>query len=93
MQVTIARQLGLEPTTVGNFFMNARRRSMDKWRDDNSGASGGAGHSKNSDIAAMHHHNAMGSSMDLHDDDDDMDLKLSEQDADFELDQDEDDEM
>lgn len=34
MQVTIARQLGLEPTTVGNFFMNARRRSMDKWRDD-----------------------------------------------------------
>ncbi|KAH8283420.1 hypothetical protein KR054_012259 [Drosophila jambulina] len=36
MQVTIARQLGLEPTTVGNFFMNARRRSMDKWRDDDS---------------------------------------------------------
>lgn len=33
MQVTIARQLGLEPTTVGNFFMNARRRSHDKWRD------------------------------------------------------------
>lgn len=35
MQVTIARQLGLEPTTVGNFFMNARRRSMDKWKEDN----------------------------------------------------------
>lgn len=34
MQVTIARQLGLEPTTVGNFFMNARRRSMDKWKDE-----------------------------------------------------------
>lgn len=33
MQVTIARQLGLEPTTVGNFFMNARRRSMDKWKE------------------------------------------------------------
>ena len=32
--MTIARQLGLEPTTVGNFFMNARRRSMDKWRDE-----------------------------------------------------------
>lgn len=32
--MTIARQLGLEPTTVGNFFMNARRRSMDKWKDD-----------------------------------------------------------
>lgn len=47
MQVTIARQLGLEPTTVGNFFMNARRRSMDKWKDDamkrNGGAGGGGG--------------------------------------------------
>ena len=31
--MTIARQLGLEPTTVGNFFMNARRRSHDKWRE------------------------------------------------------------
>lgn len=38
MQVTIARQLGLEPSTVGNFFMNARRRSMDKWKDDNEGS-------------------------------------------------------
>lgn len=93
MQVTIARQLGLEPTTVGNFFMNARRRSMDKWRDDNSGASGAAGHAQKSDMTSMHHHNAMGSSMDLHDDDDDMDMKLSEQDGDFDLDQDEDDEM
>ena len=33
MQVTIAQQLGLEVATVSNFFMNARRRSMDKWRD------------------------------------------------------------
>ena len=40
MQVTIARQLGLEPSTVGNFFMNARRRSMDKWKDDNEGLPG-----------------------------------------------------
>lgn len=39
MQVTIARQLGLEPTTVGNFFMNARRRSMDKWKDETLGES------------------------------------------------------
>ncbi len=31
MQVSIARQLGLQPTTVGNFFMNARRRLHDKW--------------------------------------------------------------
>lgn len=37
MQVTIAKQLGLEPTTVGNFFMNARRRSMDKWKDEDGG--------------------------------------------------------
>jgi hypothetical protein len=38
MQVTIARQLGLEPTTVGNFFMNARRRSHDKWREGPDGS-------------------------------------------------------
>lgn len=42
MQVTIARQLGLEPTTVGNFFMNARRRSLDKWKEEG-GYGGGAG--------------------------------------------------
>ncbi|BFZ05000.1 hypothetical protein BsWGS_08039 [Bradybaena similaris] len=35
MQQTIAQQLGLEVTTVANFFMNARRRSLDKWQDDN----------------------------------------------------------
>ncbi|KAM7341243.1 homeobox protein onecut isoform 2-T7 [Cochliomyia hominivorax] len=46
MQVTIARQLGLEPTTVGNFFMNARRRSMDKWRDDD-GNTNISGHGTN----------------------------------------------
>jgi hypothetical protein len=38
MQVTIARQLGLDPSTVSNFFMNARRRSVDKWREDDSGS-------------------------------------------------------
>ena len=32
--MTIARQLGLDPSTVSNFFMNARRRSVDKWRED-----------------------------------------------------------
>ncbi|ODM98854.1 Hepatocyte nuclear factor 6, partial [Orchesella cincta] len=31
---------GLEPTTVGNFFMNARRRSMDKWKEETDGGSG-----------------------------------------------------
>ncbi|ESO02586.1 hypothetical protein HELRODRAFT_65724, partial [Helobdella robusta] len=31
MQNTIAEQLGLKPSTVANFFMNARRRSLDKY--------------------------------------------------------------
>uniref|UniRef100_UPI0035900AEA one cut domain family member 2-like isoform X1 n=1 Tax=Myxine glutinosa TaxID=7769 RepID=UPI0035900AEA len=34
MQLTIAQQLGLELSTVSNFFMNARRRSLDKWMDE-----------------------------------------------------------
>ncbi|KAG5839625.1 hypothetical protein ANANG_G00206910 [Anguilla anguilla] len=34
LQLTISHQLGLELTTVSNFFMNARRRSLDKWLDD-----------------------------------------------------------
>lgn len=37
--MTIARQLGLDPSTVSNFFMNARRRSVDKWREDSPSAS------------------------------------------------------
>ncbi|RWS15361.1 ONECUT DNA binding-like protein, partial [Dinothrombium tinctorium] len=39
MQITISQQLGLDLSTVGNFFMNARRRSQDKWLDDTSDAS------------------------------------------------------
>lgn len=39
LQLTIAQQLGLELATVSNFFMNARRRSLDKWVDDGSGHS------------------------------------------------------
>ena len=35
MQAAIAQQLGLEISTVANFFMNARRRSRDKWQDEN----------------------------------------------------------
>ncbi|XP_055690422.1 homeobox protein onecut isoform X2 [Lutzomyia longipalpis] len=66
MQVTIARQLGLEPTTVGNFFMNARRRSMDKWKDESDGK--GMCHGSLSP-GGTH-------SLDL-DDADDMDLELS----------------
>uniref|UniRef100_UPI00398EFC14 hepatocyte nuclear factor 6 n=1 Tax=Pristiophorus japonicus TaxID=55135 RepID=UPI00398EFC14 len=36
LQITISQQLGLELSTVSNFFMNARRRSLDKWLDDGS---------------------------------------------------------
>ncbi|XP_070830012.1 hepatocyte nuclear factor 6 [Chaetodon trifascialis] len=31
MQVTISQQLGLELSTVSNFFMNSRRRCSDRW--------------------------------------------------------------
>uniref|UniRef100_A0A8C2X2R7 One cut domain family member n=1 Tax=Cyclopterus lumpus TaxID=8103 RepID=A0A8C2X2R7_CYCLU len=31
MQITISQQLGLELSTVSNFFMNARRRCTDRW--------------------------------------------------------------
>uniref|UniRef100_A0A8C6UCW4 One cut domain family member n=1 Tax=Neogobius melanostomus TaxID=47308 RepID=A0A8C6UCW4_9GOBI len=34
MQLTISQQLGLEHSTVSNFFMNARRRSLDKWTEE-----------------------------------------------------------
>ncbi|PAA89415.1 hypothetical protein BOX15_Mlig000367g1 [Macrostomum lignano] len=34
MQATIAQQLCLEVSTVANFFMNARRRSLEKWQED-----------------------------------------------------------
>ena len=34
IQATIAEQLGLKVSTVGNFFMNARRRSIDKYTED-----------------------------------------------------------
>ncbi|KAG5275745.1 hypothetical protein AALO_G00124100 [Alosa alosa] len=41
MQITIAQQLGLEVSTVSNFFMNARRRCMDRWHDEHLGGSPG----------------------------------------------------
>lgn len=31
MQLTISQQLGLELSTVSNFFMNSRRRCPDRW--------------------------------------------------------------
>lgn len=40
MQITISQQLGLELSTVGNFFMNARRRSQDKWQDEDKSGKG-----------------------------------------------------
>uniref|UniRef100_A0A9L0RPZ0 One cut domain family member n=1 Tax=Equus caballus TaxID=9796 RepID=A0A9L0RPZ0_HORSE len=40
LQITISQQLGLELSTVSNFFMNARRRSLDKWQDEGSSNSG-----------------------------------------------------
>jgi len=45
IQATIAEQLGLKVSTVVNFFMNARRRSVDKYMDEtpSSSAGGGAG--------------------------------------------------
>lgn len=53
MQVTIARQLGLEPTTVGNFFMNARRRSMDKWKDEDPKAIAASNHLPEDIVVSM----------------------------------------
>lgn len=53
MQVTIARQLGLEPTTVGNFFMNARRRSMDKWKDEDPKSMGSSNHHPDDMVVGM----------------------------------------
>ncbi|EYC24498.1 hypothetical protein Y032_0013g1933 [Ancylostoma ceylanicum] len=45
MQLTISQQLGLDPTTVANFFMNARRRGHDQRPDDEtSTVSSGSSH-------------------------------------------------
>jgi len=43
IQATIAEQLGLKVSTVVNFFMNARRRSVDKYLDEAPASSGSAG--------------------------------------------------
>ncbi|KAK7945741.1 hypothetical protein WMY93_001469 [Mugilogobius chulae] len=37
MQLTISQQLGLELSTVSNFFMNSRRRCPDRWDADEHG--------------------------------------------------------
>ncbi|XP_072525010.1 one cut domain family member 3 isoform X2 [Salminus brasiliensis] len=43
MQITISQQLGLELSTVSNFFMNARRRCVDRWHDEANGSPGQPG--------------------------------------------------
>ncbi|XP_067328445.1 hepatocyte nuclear factor 6-like [Anolis sagrei] len=47
LQITIAQQLGLELSTVSNFFMNARRRSLDKWMEEGRSPSTTTGHAAN----------------------------------------------
>ncbi|KPP77815.1 hepatocyte nuclear factor 6-like [Scleropages formosus] len=42
LQVTIAQQLGLELSTVSNFFMNARRRNLNRWADEGRPSSTGS---------------------------------------------------
>ncbi|XP_006639935.1 hepatocyte nuclear factor 6 [Lepisosteus oculatus] len=43
MQITISQQLGLELNTVSNFFMNARRRCVDRWHDEHGASPGQPG--------------------------------------------------
>ncbi|MBN3323054.1 HNF6 factor, partial [Atractosteus spatula] len=43
MQITISQQLGLELNTVSNFFMNARRRCVDRWHDERGASPGQPG--------------------------------------------------
>ncbi|KAK1895430.1 One cut domain family member 3 [Dissostichus eleginoides] len=42
LQITISQQLGLELTTVSNFFMNARRRNVNKWAEEGRPSSTGS---------------------------------------------------
>ncbi|KAI1886032.1 hypothetical protein AGOR_G00209860 [Albula goreensis] len=42
LQITISQQLGLELSTVSNFFMNARRRNMSRWADEGRPSSTGS---------------------------------------------------
>ncbi|XP_077577048.1 one cut domain, family member, like [Stigmatopora nigra] len=51
LQVTISQQLGLELSTVSNFFMNARRRNLNKWMDEGRPSSTGSSGSSASSSA------------------------------------------
>ncbi|VDO88875.1 unnamed protein product [Heligmosomoides polygyrus] len=54
MQLTISQQLGLDPTTVANFFMNARRRGHDqKTDDDMSTISSNSNHALDEQVVAF----------------------------------------
>ncbi|XP_062848546.1 one cut domain, family member, like [Trichomycterus rosablanca] len=48
LQVTIAQQLGLEHSTVSNFFMNARRRNINRWSEEGRPSSTGSSGSSTS---------------------------------------------
>uniref|UniRef100_A0A3B4AVS0 One cut domain family member n=2 Tax=Periophthalmus magnuspinnatus TaxID=409849 RepID=A0A3B4AVS0_9GOBI len=52
MQLTISQQLGLELSTVSNFFMNSRRRCPDRWDADEHG------HGVHGHVHASHGNNA-----------------------------------
>ncbi|KAJ8287995.1 hypothetical protein COCON_G00006540 [Conger conger] len=51
LQVTISQQLGLELSTVSNFFMNARRRNVNRWADEGRPSSTGSSGSSASSSA------------------------------------------
>ncbi|KAL0171865.1 hypothetical protein M9458_032176, partial [Cirrhinus mrigala] len=42
LQITISQQLGLELSTVSNFFMNARRRNINRWTEEGRPSSTGS---------------------------------------------------
>ncbi|XP_056428417.1 one cut domain family member 3 [Hyla sarda] len=50
MQITISQQLGLELNTVSNFFMNARRRCMNRWQEE-TGVNSGMPSASNSNFS------------------------------------------
>lgn len=54
MQLTISQQLQLDPTTVANFFMNARRRGHDQRpeEDSNSNVSNNSQHNREDQVSA-----------------------------------------
>ncbi|KAJ8354618.1 hypothetical protein SKAU_G00221850 [Synaphobranchus kaupii] len=51
LQVTISQQLGLELSTVSNFFMNARRRNVNRWAEEGRPSSTGSSGSSMSSSA------------------------------------------